>query len=129
MTIEIWTVQLARWRLVRQLGLALLDITVKSGVKAFAPDWEFLMAYKRGEIDQAEYTRLYLERMEESKRRFPKTWEGLATHPKVALACYCQAGAFCHRLLFRDLMEQHLKDQGLDVTLQGELTPDAARKM
>lgn len=123
MTYQIWTIQLGRWRLARDLGIHMLDITAKSGIRAFAPDYAKVMEYKAGEVSEEEYTRLYLARMEESRERFPRRWEQLKEFEKVALACYCRAGVFCHRLIFRDLMKDYLEEAGHEVVLTGEVLP------
>lgn len=36
---DIATVQLAKWRKLKPLNFELIDTTVKSGIKAFAPTW------------------------------------------------------------------------------------------
>ena len=33
-----------------------LDITVKTGIKAFAPTWEMVMKSKQGKLSEEEYT-------------------------------------------------------------------------
>jgi hypothetical protein len=121
--ITLFTVQLSKWRLVRELGVTLLDITAKSGVTAFAPLFDDVMAYKRGALSEEEYTRRYLGRMRHSRRDQPKEWERVKTlSDKIALACYCKAGAFCHRHLFMDLIGDYLKDAHFEVKHAGELT-------
>ena len=36
-----------------------LDITIKSGDNAFAPNWKMVMGSNEGEISEKEYTRQY----------------------------------------------------------------------
>jgi uncharacterized protein YeaO (DUF488 family) len=122
-TIKLYTVQLAKWRLVRELGITLLDITAKSGAPCFAPRFEDVMAYKHNELTEEDYTDRYLLRMRQSRRDQPEEWEKLKTlSDRIALACYCKPGVFCHRHLFRDLLVDYLKDARFEVECQGELT-------
>jgi hypothetical protein len=121
--VSIWTVQMAQWRRAKSQGLFFLDITAKSGVRAFAPDFSRVMEYKKGLLTQEAYTQLYLERMALSREKRPETWEKLKDNEKVALACYCPAGRFCHRHLFSKLMQDYLVDQGYEARLMGEVTP------
>jgi uncharacterized protein YeaO (DUF488 family) len=120
-SIAIWTIQMARWRLAKERNIFLLDITVKSGVAEFAPSWECLRAYKQGTMPEDQYTAEYLERMSNSKERNPKHWARLSAYPRIALACYCPADAYCHRHLFKALMALHINVQGHPVVQMGEL--------
>ena len=121
--IHIWTVQVPRHRMVRRMGIHFLDITAKSGVQAFAPEFRQVMRYKNGEINELEYTRLYDDRMEYSLVNYPEMWAKLKEHRKVALACYCAPNTFCHRRLFSTMMKNYLQGQGLQVVEEGELIP------
>lgn len=120
---EVWTIQIARWRLAQQLDIPLLDITAKSGVPAFAPDWESLMAYKRGEVGPAEYAERYYHKVIPTVSQYPHQWERFLHKPRLALACYCKSGDFCHRHLFASLLVTYLQQQGRQVNFLGELTP------
>lgn len=125
--IEVWTIQLGKWRLAKEKDIALLNITAGSGVQAFAPDFDLVKAYKRGEVPEEAYTEFYHRRMGESRKRFPQLWEQLSEKKRVALACYCKAGVYCHRLLFVPMMKQYLEEKQepgkhYKVMYQGELT-------
>lgn len=115
---------MAQWRLAQSKDIFFLDITAKSGLLCFAPEMQNVMRYKRGELDEVEYTELYLAKMQESKRRYPVRWRCLAEHPRIAFACYCKPFAYCHRVLFTQLVKDHLESQGLDVVLEGELVKE-----
>ena len=112
---------MSQWREAKKRNVYFLDITAKSGLLAFAPEFANVMRYKRGELSEEEYTQLYLERMAVSKRKFPLRWSSLGARPEIALACYCKAGVFCHRHLFAKLMTDHLTEQGIEVIHHGEL--------
>lgn len=119
--LELYTIQMAKWRLAKELNIPLLDITAKSGLSCFAPLFSNVMAFKRGELSEKEYTKLYLEKMEESKVKFPSHWDKLKLYDKVAIACYCKVDTFCHRYLFRDLLEDYLNTAGINVINKGEI--------
>jgi uncharacterized protein YeaO (DUF488 family) len=116
--------QLAQWRLAKQREISLLDITAKSGILAFAPNFQLVMDYKRGQISEAEYTKHYAEKMEHSKEYYPQRWATLSHYRAVALTCYCPAGQFCHRHLFAKIMEEFLHKQDIPVKQMGELLPE-----
>lgn len=122
--IEIYTVQVAKWRLVRELGIHFLDITAKSGQPEFAPLYEDVMAFKHHKLTWDEYEKIYRQRMWQSRRDNPEAWEKLKELPeKVALACYCKAEEpHCHRRIFKELLGDYLKDAQQDVVLKGEIT-------
>lgn len=122
-TIHIWTVQISNHRVAKQEGIHLLDITAKSGIPQFAPEYRQVMRYKYKEIGEVEYTQLYEERMRYSLKTYPKVWEMLKDHPRVALACYCTPGNFCHRRLFADMMAKYLESEGYRAKKEGELLP------
>ena len=123
MQFHLWTVQMAQWRLCKKEGIFLLDTTAKSGEQAFAPEYGAVIAYKNGALSENDYTKAYLEKMALSLEMRPDKWRKLLLQPKVAIACYCRAGVFCHRHLFLDLMEGYLQAHNQHVTVHGELTP------
>lgn len=122
---QIWTLQISRARKVADREIHLLDTTVKSGNRLFAPSWEMVMGHKEGTISDAEYTATYLARMAKSRLEHPAGWATLLDHTKVAVMCYCTPGKFCHRHLFVPIMKQYLEDQGHTVQLMGELNAPA----
>lgn len=121
--VEIYTVQISRWRLVRELGIHLLDITAKSGNPCFAPLYEDVMAYKHHKLPWDEYEQIYRQRMWQSRRDNPDEWAKLKDLPeKVALACYCKPGERCHRFLFKEILGDYLKDAQQEIQFKGEIT-------
>lgn len=99
-------------------GFSILDITVKSGNKIFAPTWDMVTGYKKGSMSKEEYTQKYLVMMRKSYKKFPMLWERiLREHTKIALACYCEPGEFCHRHLLKEMMfkvAKHLNNRKLN---------------
>ncbi len=124
MSISVWTMQMGRRWQAKAEDIHVLDITVKSGVRMFAPDWNSVLSYKNHEIGELEYANRYNHRMLRSQQTNPEAWDKILTaHPRVALACYCRPGAFCHRHLFRTLMKDYLTAKNVEVIDMGELVP------
>jgi uncharacterized protein YeaO (DUF488 family) len=122
--VDLYSVQISKWRLVRELGITLLDITAKSGNPSFAPLYEDVMSYKHGKMNWDEYKAIYEHRMTQSKRDNKEEWDKLKTlGDKIAIACYCRADeANCHRHIFKHLLADYLKDAQFEVTYHGEIT-------
>lgn len=118
---QIYTVQMAKHRKVAEKGIHLLDTTAKSGIKAFAPAWNDVMAYKENKMTEEMYSDIYLRRLRDSRKDNPAEWKKLQGYQKVAVACYCSAGQFCHRHLFIHDMKNYLEGLGHQVELKGEL--------
>jgi ribA/ribD-fused uncharacterized protein len=117
----IWTVQLYRTKGLDDQGIHVLDTTAKSGIKAFAPSFSDVMAYKDGKLSKEDYTKIYLQRMVDSRQNNPTDWKKLLAHKKVAVACYCSPGRFCHRHLFIKDHQTYLEALGHEVKLMGEI--------
>ena len=122
--IEIYTIQIGQWRLLSNTGITMMDITAKSGWKSFAPDYGLVMEYKKGLVSEEEYTKLYIERLKYIQDRMDADWEELKRSKKIAFACYCKAGDFCHRHIFKQCAEDYLVEQGFEVEQKGELTKE-----
>ncbi len=83
-----------------------LDITVKSGNKAFAPTWSMVMASKRGEMSEAEYREQYIQKMRHSYLNNHEEWQKLMQQDQVTLVCYCKPGKFCHRIILAKILAE-----------------------
>jgi len=81
-----------------------LDITVKSGDKAFAPTWKMVMGSKQDRITDEEYASQYTELMRQSYKTNTQRWNEVLNLDEVILACYCKADSFCHRYLLKDIL-------------------------
>ncbi len=85
-----------------------IDITVKSAngdFKLFAPTWDMVMGFKRGEKSVYQYSCEYIDRLNKIDR---KVFDRLFSNKdKIILACYCRAGEFCHRVLLAKYLEEH----------------------
>jgi len=119
---RVYTVQMSNWRLARDIDIPTIDITAKSGIPTFAPYWDDLMAYKRGEMSNEEYSHRYYEKVIPTILTDPQDWEVFAQHKRFALVCYCRPGDFCHRYLFAMLCVKYLECLGHRVEFEGEIT-------
>lgn len=117
----VYTVQIARWRRARDEGIAVLDTTVRSGDKAFAPSWSMVMAHKQGVLSNAEYTAAYRVMMIQSFKDNAERWREVVRGDPVALACYCRPGSFCHRHLLADLFAELCQRREIPFYYRGEL--------
>lgn len=117
----ITTFQLSKWRKLPN-GYKLVDITVKSGNKIFAPTWEMVTKIKAGEITEQEYIDEYTRLMWKSFNEHREDWiELLTSEENVALACYCSPDGFCHRFLLRNFLKEAADLLNIDVSIQKEL--------
>ncbi len=103
--LKIYTIQIS---VAGKLGITkdprYLDITVKSGDKAFAPTWKIVMGSKEGRISEEEYTHQYHELMRGSYQKNRKRWDEVLSLDEIILACYCRPDSFCHRYLLKDML-------------------------
>jgi len=106
---KVYTVQLAR---TKHLEVPVVDVTVKSAegkARLVAPTWDMVRGYKNGKINEEEYTLLYMDILEENEQRILDAFSFYATlTQKIALACYCRAGDFCHRILLAKWLAEKL---------------------
>ncbi len=119
--IHLYTMQLGKWRLASRDNIVILNITAKSGMQCFAPDKENLYAYKAGQMGEEEYTRLYLEKMRRCYVQYRNEWNRLETIERMAITCYCPAGAYCHRHLFKDCLMKYFYQKKIEYQDHGEL--------
>lgn len=94
---SLYTIQLSKWRIIKNTDIELIDTTTKSGNQLFSPGWDLVRAIKNNEIDRRTYTREYVEKLKYSLIDNEQEWYSILNRPKIALACYCRAGTFCHR--------------------------------
>lgn len=122
---KLYTIQLAKHRLLKDSGIELVDTTVKSGLKILAPSWEILNAYRANENqEEAEkiYVKAFYSKLRKDYRENPEEFiKWLKQGKPIALACYCRAGKFCHRHLLVDIFIKIGKKLGIDVEYVGEI--------
>jgi len=84
----------------------ILDITVKSGTKVFAPTWDMVKRVKNVTMSEIEYMDKYYIMMLESYKHNRQIWDDILQKDKIIFACYCDAGDFCHRILLAGYFEK-----------------------
>lgn len=115
--LRVWTAQMH----IARRCVDMLDITVKSGDKTFAPSWAIVMDHKNGKITDEQYTEEYKRMMRETAKANPGRWNELMHSGSVTLACYCKAGDFCHRLILVELLKIVGEHIGIEVVYEGEV--------
>ena len=78
-------------------GVQGIDTTVKSARgpwRAFAPRWDMVLGYKRGNLTAAQYTEQYQAILDQVPQA---VWDALAQQERQVLLCYCRLEwTFCH---------------------------------
>lgn len=118
---ELYTIQLSQWRKAKELGVPVLNTTVKNGNKAFAPSWDIVVGVKAGSLSEEAYRERYIDHMRSSWSTHRDEWEKLLAMPVVALGCFCRAGEFCHRHLLKEIVEKILENRGRSLVDHGEI--------
>lgn len=122
-TIDLFTVQMARWRQLKERNIELIDTTAKSGNRAFAPSWDMVLNHKQQNLSDEAYTAAYVDRMRYSYLHYPEDWNRLlGAQGPVAIACYCSSvpGTFCHRHILKDIIEKICLSRGIPFRYYGE---------
>lgn len=127
---KVYTIQLASWREAEKLGIPLLDVTLKSGDKAFAPSKQLLLDYKNNEITIETYVERYKSEMRYSFKRNRERWREVCEMDCVAIACYCGGAnngdvlskeGFCHRYILIELLDYACVYFGIQYRAHGEI--------
>lgn len=123
---RVWTIQLAKWRMLTRTEVHLVDTTVKSGIKELAPSWDLLTRYRMDPVGmEATYRKEFAELMSRSQEEHPEVWDSLLRMETVALACYCRPGKFCHRHLLTEMLVEYGRKRDVEVKLMGEWGDDS----
>lgn len=118
---ELYTIQLAKWRIAKKMGIPIVDTTVKSGESCFAPSWDIVQGVKKGLITPEEYTVAYHAITRDQYRRDPHRYLELINLDKVAVMCYCPSGKFCHRHLMVGIFEKLCARYDVSFVYRGEI--------
>lgn len=120
---KLFTIQVGKWRLAKDRDIKMMDTTVKSGYSIFAPTWDMVLGHKAGTLSDEEYSKLYRNILTTSWQRDRQKWMDFLQDDDIyALACYCQAGKFCHRHLLVKFLQQLCKQLDIPFEYYGELT-------
>ncbi len=121
---ELFTVQLARWREANQRGIEVVNTTVKSGMPIFAPSKDIVYGVKYHGMSTDEYRHEYLRLMNQSYFQNQQAWEEFLLFrrdSRIALACYCTPGEFCHRHLLAPMIQKVATHYQIPTVFYGEL--------
>lgn len=118
---ELYTLQMAKWRVAKAQGILTLDTTMKTGEEVFAPHRQMVYDVKAGRITEAQYTEMYYRKMRESYRDARHRWIEVCQLERLAIMCYCPEGVFCHRHLLRKYFEPVCVGNDIPFTYMGEL--------
>ena len=108
----IYTGYFSKTKMYEDLGLQVVSIAGKSpdffkGPKypSLAPDYKMFMDWKKGKIDDFEYTTIFKKKLAtldvEAVKRFLNSF-----NKDVILLCYEKPGDFCHRHIVADWLEE-----------------------
>lgn len=122
---KLWTARICNADAAVRMGVPVVNITVKSGEKAFAPTWDMVGKVKdiNHPYDADCYTEDYIDLMECSMLENAEQWDDLLAMDEVAIACYCHEKVFCHRHLLKDILFKEAMDRGIDFNYMGEVQP------
>jgi hypothetical protein len=118
---DVWTIQIAKHRLLRGTDIEFVDITLKSGILDFAPTPALLYDHKRGAISNDHYRAEYRPLCWRRIQTRPDPWTKLIHKERVALACYCPKDCFCHRLEILKPLEWLCRERGIRFEYHGEI--------
>lgn len=118
---EIYTIQMGKWRRAKELGIEFIDTTWRNGNPAFSPTKEIVHGIKYSGLTQEEYTRRYMEILDLKIDEHREEWKRVVHLDRVVVACMCRAGVFCHRHLLKGRLMNYARAMGLPVVDMGEL--------
>lgn len=118
---QLWTIQLAKWRLLQHSDVELIDVTLATGLKWMAPSPLLLASYKGKRCTDAEYEVEFLRLCRERYREKPRPWQRIAQKHRVAFACYCPKDCFCHRLQLIPVYDGICQRMGIEFEYCGEI--------
>jgi len=121
--VELYTIQMAKWRLAKTLNVPMIDTTCRSkDTLVFSPTTEMVRLYKSGQMSEEEYSKLYNRTMRDSYINNRDAWDELVRRDTVAITCFCREGVFCHRHLLREMLELVCAHQKLPFLYKGEIS-------
>lgn len=118
--LHVFTGRVSDHRHWRGIDTLFLDTTLMSGDPVFAPTGNILWPYKRGEINEDQYTQGFYRVIKQRIEEDYKPWHWLINQESVCLACYCAHGKFCHRHLLKRPIEYLCRKEGIKYIDEGE---------
>lgn len=119
---QLFTIQLAKWRLLEHTDVELINVTLATGERWMAPSPYLLASYKGKRCTQAEYQAEFLRLCRERWHADRKPWLRVARKHRVAFACYCPKDCFCHRLELIPVYEGICHKHDIPFEYCGEVT-------
>ena len=121
---KVMTIQLAKWRKVKS-PMVLMDASIKSGNPLLAPTWGLLSEYKSGLVGDVEYEQRFKDIIKtrwNTTAEFRQLINDMVVKEDIqVIGCYCAAGAFCHRHLLVEFLNQYCVKNNLPFEYLGEL--------
>lgn len=102
-----------------------VDITVKTGLRYLAPNWDFLMEYKNSKQtheDMLTYMDKYYDKLEHTFTYFKQQLDILLQNETIILGCYCHEGKFCHRHLLLYPLRDYALSKNIRLNYLGEIS-------
>lgn len=113
---------MGRLRNVQYGDAQIINITVKNGVKMFAPTWDMVTDYKKGIITEERYTELYYSLMRQRFKENREYFESfIRDKEKVVITCFCDPDGFCHRFILVKILSAIANSIGEEFVYLGEL--------
>ena len=85
------------------------NVGVRNRVSCLAPTWKLVTAYKKRQIDEAEYTAQYRQLIKQRWAAVKRWLDSLDADRDMYLCCWERTG-FCHRFLVAKLISKHRPD-------------------
>lgn len=111
--------------LVRELEAAhkgsLLDVTIKTGDRVFAPSQDLFTGAKSGNVSREVYAQRFNSEMKKSRKVNKQRWFEVASKDVLLIGCYCKPGKFCHRRLLVEHFQKFCHKNKIGFTFMGEV--------
>jgi hypothetical protein len=101
-----------------------MDITIKSGIEMFAPNWLMVARLKKGNLSKENFDQQYRFIMKRRIKARPEIFKEILELDEFVIKCYCLAGEFCHRYLFTSILKDLAEFWALPFEYIGEIDSD-----
>lgn len=74
---------------------------------SIAPSWELVTTYKDGNISDDAYTSIYINQLMTKQDALQSIVDSIVNdNKKYVFKCHCGKGKFCHRFIWKDVLER-----------------------
>lgn len=127
--VNIFTLQMSQWRIVKDEPFSLMDVTFmsknKDYKKLFAPPtFNLVRDFKAGKISKGMYLKRYRAHIYKTSRDYRDLWLEALDQKNLVLMCFCKNPSECHRTYLKEYMIEFARENGFEVGLSGEITKD-----